>query len=126
MSQQDGPCGPKFKLDENLPVEAAEALRKAGYDAVTVLEQALGGAKDDRVADVCRHENRVLVTLDLDFSNIQTYPPSSHSGVIVLRLPCQDKPEVLKAMTALIPHLPQEPLAGHLWVMDEHKIRIRG
>ena len=33
----------RFKIDENLPVEAAELLRQAGHDAVTVLEQHLGG-----------------------------------------------------------------------------------
>ena len=33
----------KFKLDENLPTEAAEVLCSAGHDAVTVLDQSLGG-----------------------------------------------------------------------------------
>jgi predicted nuclease of predicted toxin-antitoxin system len=28
-----------FKVDENLPVEVAELLKQAGYDAVTVSEQ---------------------------------------------------------------------------------------
>ena len=34
----------KFKIDENLPTEAADLLRSAGHDAVTVGEQRLGGA----------------------------------------------------------------------------------
>jgi len=29
----------KFKIDENLPVEAAELLKGAGYDAMTVWEE---------------------------------------------------------------------------------------
>jgi len=33
----------KFKVDENLPVEVADLLRQAGYDATTVVEQHLGG-----------------------------------------------------------------------------------
>jgi predicted nuclease of predicted toxin-antitoxin system len=36
----------KFKIDENLPVEAAELIRNEGYDAVTVWDQNLGGAAD--------------------------------------------------------------------------------
>lgn len=116
---------PKFKVDENLPVQAAEALRHAGYDAVTVADQAMSGAPDNRLADVCRDEGRILVTLDLDFSNIQSYPPSSHPGIIVLRLSQQDTDHVLKALGAAIPCLAKEPLAGRLWVVDEHKIRIR-
>lgn len=33
----------QFKLDENLPDEAADLLRAAGHDALTVLDQHLGG-----------------------------------------------------------------------------------
>ena len=56
----------KFKTDENLPTEAADLLRSAGHDAVTVGEQRLGGAVDSTVGSVCQREGRVLVTLDLD------------------------------------------------------------
>ena len=33
----------RFKLDENLPHQAALVLRRAGHDVSTVLEQGLGG-----------------------------------------------------------------------------------
>ena len=39
-----------FKVDENLPVEVAEILREGGYDAVSVLDQELGGAEDPDIA----------------------------------------------------------------------------
>jgi hypothetical protein len=29
----------RFKVDDNLPIEVAEALRQEGHDAATVLEQ---------------------------------------------------------------------------------------
>jgi predicted nuclease of predicted toxin-antitoxin system len=32
---------PKFKLDENLPQEAADLLRNAGYDAATIWDQQM-------------------------------------------------------------------------------------
>ena len=115
----------KFKLDENLPTEAAEVLRSAGHDSVTVLDQSLGGTADSNLAGICRAEDRTLITLDLDFSNIQAYPPANHPGIIVLRPPTQDKPHVLKAIAAVIPFLAREPLHGRLWIVDEHRIRIR-
>ena len=37
----------KFKIDENLPVEFADELRAIGHDAITVLEQRMGGAADE-------------------------------------------------------------------------------
>ena len=125
MSLAEGQRVPRFKVDENLPVEAAEALRLAGYDALTVLDQSMGGTLDGPLAIVCRAEGRALVTLDLDFSNIQSYPPTEYRGIIVLRVQRQDKASVLKALQAVVPVLVRETLDGCLWVVDEHRIRIR-
>ncbi len=118
-------CDMKFKVDENLPVEAAERLREAGHDVMTVLDQAMGGAPDSDLAKVCRVEERALLTLDLDFSSIQAYPPQDYPGIVVLRLMHQDKAHVLKTIAAAIPILMQEPLRGRLWIIEEHRIRIR-
>lgn len=74
-----------FKIDENLPKDAAELLRSRGFDAETVREESLAGAGDDVIADTIQRENRVLITLDLDFSDIRTYPPEHYSGIVVLR-----------------------------------------
>jgi predicted nuclease of predicted toxin-antitoxin system len=74
----------KFKIDENLPVEVATALRGAGHDAFSVVDQGLRGQVDATIAEVCKREGRALVTLDLDFANVQAYPPAEYSGLIVL------------------------------------------
>lgn len=39
----------KFKIDENLPVEVAELLQKAGHDAMTVYDQNLAGAAEQLI-----------------------------------------------------------------------------
>jgi predicted nuclease of predicted toxin-antitoxin system len=85
----------KFKIDENLPAECALLFREAGYDADTVAEEKLSGAEDSILLGRCQSENQILVTLDLDFSNIRAYPPKSHSGIVVLRPNSQHKPGLL-------------------------------
>jgi predicted nuclease of predicted toxin-antitoxin system len=115
----------KFKVDENLPIEVARLLVDAGHDAVTVLDQNLGGRPDPEVVAVCRLEGRVVVTLDLHFSDIRAYPPADSAGIIVLRLVRLDKSWVLAAVKRFLPTLNQEPLAGKLWIVDESTIRIR-
>jgi len=89
-----------FKTDENLPIEAAELLRAAGLAAATVLEQKLGGRADSDIAQVCQAERRALVTLDVDFANIDAYPPADHPGIVVMRLARQDKAHVLAVLGA--------------------------
>ena len=116
----------KFLIDENLPVELAERLRSAGYVAATIAEQDMVGEADTRVAEVCQREDRALVTLDLDFADIRAYPPEQYAGLIVLRLARHDKRHVVEVFDRVVSLLEREPLAKHLWVVDEQSVRIRG
>jgi len=69
--------------------------------------------------------NGACITLDTDFADIRSYPPSHFSGLIVLRLRRQDKHHVLQTINRLIPLLSQEPLQQLLWIVEEDRIRIR-
>jgi len=115
----------RFKVDENLPIEVAVVLRNAGFLADTVWDEGLSGASDHDIALVCRQEGRALITLDLDFADIRTYPPEEYAGIIVLRLRQQDKISVLAVMQPLISLLQRESVRGHLWIVDEKRVRIR-
>jgi predicted nuclease of predicted toxin-antitoxin system len=115
----------KFKLDENLPVEASALLREAGHDALTVLDQNMGGKADEHIIHVCLQEQRALITLDLDFADIKTYPPSNYHGIFVLRVRQQSRSKVLEVITKLIHHLPSESVEKQLWIVEEDKIRVR-
>ncbi len=115
----------KFKIDENLPVEVANLLKKEGYDTATVYDQNLVGKADSTIASVCQAEGRAIITLDLDFADIRTYPPKQFAGLIVMRLKRQDKPFVLSMIQRLIKALSTEKLDKHLWIIDEKRIRIR-
>ena len=69
----------KVKLDENLGSRSIRLFEESGHEVVTVNEQDLEGANDDDLIEACRTENRVLVTLDLDFSNVLRFPPEKYS-----------------------------------------------
>jgi len=116
----------KFKVDENLPVEVVKLLEDNGHDAVTVLEQNLGGEPDSHIAEICQKEKRALVTLDTDFSDIRTYSPDEFFGLIILRLKRQDKPHVLSVVSRLINILLKEPVKQRLWIVEEGRVRISG
>ena len=116
----------KIKVDENLPAEAAMLLSAAGHDALTVLDQRLGGQSDPKIGAVCQSEGRAIVTLDLDFADIRQYPPADYAGIIVMRLARLDKNSVLAAIRRLESLLKQEQIIGKLWIVDEVRVRIRG
>ena len=115
-----------FKVDENLPVELAELLSDLGHDTKTVNDQRLQGVNDRALLELCDKEKRTLVTLDIDFSDIRTYPPQDHEGIILLRVGNQSKKHVLQVFERILPLFSQEPIKGRLWVVEENTVRIRG
>jgi predicted nuclease of predicted toxin-antitoxin system len=116
----------KFKADENLPLEVVDILRKDGHDALSVIDQQLAGHADGDVAAVCQAEERALVTLDLDFSDIRSYPPEDYFGLIVLRPRLQTISSITRVAMQAVALLGAEPLSGRLWIVEEHQVRIRG
>ena len=115
----------RFKTDENVPIEAASILKDNGFDAKTVRDELLSGADDQTIAIRALAENRILVTLDLDFSNIRAYPPDEHAGIVVLRLKTQDKATVLAHVRRLLMALGKRNPAGELWIVQHDRIRFR-
>ena len=115
----------RFKLDENLPRDAEALLRKAGHDPHAVLDEQLGGNPDHRVFDASQAEDRILVSFDLDFSDIRVYPPASHKGIWVLRPHTQSIDNTLALLKAALRVLETEPTRGRLWIIEPERVRIR-
>ena len=114
-----------FKTDENLPIDAAALLRQAGLDVATVLDERLGGHADADILRVCRSEGRALITLDVDFANIDAYPPADNPGIVVLRLGRQDKAHVINVLSSPVTRLAAADLKARRWIGEEARIRER-
>jgi len=115
----------RFKLDENIPGEAIALLRDAGHDARSALERQLGGHPDELLAKACRDEDRILVTLDLDFGDIRAFPPLSQSGIWVLRPAAQNVDALLDLLRRALGLTASEPVSRRLWVIEHGQVRIR-
>ena len=114
-----------FKTDENMPKSVAELVSNAGHPTVRVDEQAMSGFADEAVIAVCMVEQRVLLTLDTDFLDSARFPPERFAGIIVLRPKRQNSLRIIEMVKQLIPLLAGESLSGKLWIVDDHRIRIR-
>ena len=72
----------RFKMDEHIPLEIKDLLAQHQHDPVTVPDEGMAGSIDPEVAEVCRKESRALLTLDLDFSDIRTYPRKTITALL--------------------------------------------
>jgi uncharacterized protein with PIN domain len=114
----------KFKLDENVDLRILPRFRLAGYDVATVPEQNLISAPDTEVIEVCRQEERCLVTADRDFSNRGRYNPADYSGIVVMRLPTQMQlSDWYAAIDTLILGLKSARVTGKLWIIRNNSIQ---
>ena len=114
----------KIKLDENLDVRLTEPLREAGHDATTVTAQGLRGVDDEALFAICKREGRILVTLDLDFTNVLRYPPDESPGLIVLRAANQRFVTGRILVETLVDALRTETPTGRLWIVEPGRLRI--
>ena len=114
----------RFKLDENLPRDAEALFGAAGHDVETVLGEQLGGEPDRKVIDVARDENRILVTLDVDFADLREYPPSEYPGIWVLRGQSQSIELVLSLLRGALGVLDTESPSNRLWIIEARRVRI--
>ena len=115
----------RFKLDENFGTRTLQLFQTEGHDVQTVHMQGLQGTNDTHLFEICCHEQRCLVTLDLDFTNVLRFPPTQSQGIVVLRVPRNPSLAVLEQMVRHFLHiLAQMPIEQQLWVVEPTRIRI--
>jgi predicted nuclease of predicted toxin-antitoxin system len=113
------------KVDEDLPRSAAQLLREYGYDAVSVIDQQMGGWKDPLLWKAVQKEGRFFVTADKGFADIRTYPPGKHAGILLLRPDEDGIRPILDLLTKTLDSYKLDELTGNVIVVTPRGIRIR-
>lgn len=73
-------------IDECVPIQVAEGLKTAGWDALTAHGAGRLGLFDVLQLEFAAGQNRILVTFDPDFSEIHTQWVADgrrHSGILL-------------------------------------------
>jgi predicted nuclease of predicted toxin-antitoxin system len=116
----------KFLVDESLPRAVTHALRSAGHDTEDARDVGLRGQSDLVVQQTAASGLRILVTGDLDFANPLRFPPGSHPGIVVLRVPTDLSPVLRAAQVVDGIARAGGNLSGKLVIVEGARVRIFG
>ncbi len=115
----------KLKLDENLSRHLKPVLIELGHDVLTAADENLLSHPDTEVARAAKEEQRMLLTLDVEFADLRKYPPGSHPGVILFR-PLSLSPISVNAfITDFVRRTDLERLTACVAVVDPVHVRVR-
>lgn len=103
-----------------------EALRQLGHRVLDVRDHGLRGAPDQEVFAFAQQQRAALLTGDLGFANLLTFPLGTHHGIIIARFPNElptkrINEEILQGLAGL----EESDIAGNLIIMEPGRVRIR-
>ena len=115
----------KFLADECTFVQTVDLMRELKCEVHRIQELGMNGVSDPVVFRKAQEMGAVLVTNDKGFGDVRDFPPSSHHGVIVLRM--LPKPEAVQAVHRVLRGLIEieKKFEGILFTVDTHKYRRR-
>ena len=85
----------KFLADENISKSLTNFLRKEGYDIKDVKEEKLFGIADDKILELAKKEDRIILTHDKEFAGVLNNP-LEFKGIVFIRYSNQSPGNVIR------------------------------
>lgn len=115
----------KFLVDMPLSPKTAEYLRSLGHDAAHAYEIGKEKAPDEELIEFAEKENRIIITMDLDFGTILHYAKKKSPGLIIFRISFATVETVNAALIAITQRMKPEDIANSVIVVDDQRVRVR-
>jgi predicted nuclease of predicted toxin-antitoxin system len=101
------------------------ALRRRGHDVVHLSEAGLHRLPDPDILEMARLESRVILTFDLDFSDLLATGFHELPSVIVFRLHDQTPASVDPRLLQLVAERESDLAEGVIVMVEERRYRLR-
>ena len=115
----------KLLLDMGVARRAAAVLSEEGFDAVHLGDRGLIRYSDREIVELAREEDRVVVTLDSDFSALLALSGVASPSVIHLRIEGLRHQEAARLIASIARNLDDELGSGCIASVSETGIRVR-
>ncbi len=118
----------KLFIDQCVPSSISQILRDADHEILLLRDYIPINSPDNVVIAKAQELGAILVSLNGDFADIVTYPPTDYQGIISLQL--RNHPEIIPQLMQrltdyLSVHSSMEHYQGKLLLVEVYRIRIR-
>jgi len=100
-------------------------LQALGHDAIRISEILPSNSSDRMIVETARKEHRVVLTQDLDFSEIISLSGESTPSLISLRLSSSRIEFVNSRLEKVLPQVSDCVAKGAIVVVEDNRIRVR-
>jgi predicted nuclease of predicted toxin-antitoxin system len=115
----------KFLGDMGISPRTIALLREQGYDAIHLIEENLEKMTDQNILDKARQEERILLTVDLDFAQLLAISGDSLPSVILFRLGNVSREVANRRLLAILNDYATELTNGLIISVTDVSIRLR-
>jgi len=115
----------KFLADMGISPGTVDFLRRSGYDTVYLHEERLDRLPDPDILAKARREERVVLTHDLDFSELVAISGARLPSVVTFRLRDMRPANVNRHLQATVEQHREAMESGAIITVTEGLVRVR-
>jgi predicted nuclease of predicted toxin-antitoxin system len=115
----------KFLADMGISPRTVNWLKSADYDAVHLVDEGLEKLADDEILKKARNEERILLTVDLDFGYLLAISKEILPSVIIFRLGNESYDVINERLAEVLKRFGEELAAGAIISVKNYRFRVR-
>jgi len=115
----------RFLADMGVDVRVVHWLRSQGHDAAHLRERAMQRASDAEIFRVALAEERIVLTFDLDFSDLASVTRDDRARVMLFRMANARSQNVIDRLRAVLTESHDVFGRGVIVIVEDARHRIR-
>jgi hypothetical protein len=120
-----GQGGMKFLADMGISLRTVQWLRDQGFDTVHLRDQGLQLLPDQEIIEKAYQENRIILTVDLDFPQLLATSKRLLPSVVLFRLGNENYDLINDRLSVILQECREVLEAGAIISVTDRMLRIR-
>ena len=115
----------RFLADMGVSIRVVEWLRNNGHDAKHLREEGLHRMPNGEIFAKAIHDNRIIITFDLDFWEIVALAKGKKTSVVIFRLHNTRVSHVIHQLSMVLKNTAKALEEGAVVVVEDSRHRVR-